>query len=235
MEGLEIERRDAALVATVERGDQNSFSGEMIDALADAVVDASTDSTCRFVRLRARGPVFCVARDRQGSTPDELRAEATRIVRINQTLATTPLVVVAEVSGDAAGFGFGLVAASDVAVASEAARFWFPEMSMGLPPTVVMSWASKALPHKRVFDMVVTREPIDAATALAFGLLTEVVPPNRVTERTEERIAAMEALPTSALRDVKRFLVQVRGMDGAAAALASVDSLVMGSLRLQRT
>lgn len=233
-EGLEIDRQGATLAATVERGEQNSFSGEMIDALADAIEGASADPTCRFVRLRARGPVFCLARDRQGNTPDEIRAEAGRIVRINETIRSTPLVVIAEVNGDAAGFGCGLVGASDIAVASEAARFWFPEIKMGLAPTVVISWASKLLPAKRAFDMVITGEPIDASTAAAIGLVTEAVPGERVAARVDERIAAMESLDAAAVREIKRFFTHVRSMDGPSAARASVDPLVLGALRLQR-
>ena len=112
MEGLAIEQRSATVVATIERGDQNSFSSEMIDALADAIDEATQDGSTRFVRIRARGPVFCVSRDRAGTTPEELRAEAERIVRINETLRTTPLISIAEVQGDAAGFGGGIVAAA---------------------------------------------------------------------------------------------------------------------------
>ncbi len=234
-EGLEIERIDATLVATVERGEQNSFSGKMIDELADTVIEAASDPSCRFVRLRARGDVFCLARDREGTTPDELRAEAARIVRINETLRTTPLVVVAEVNGDAAGFGCGLVGASDVAVASDGARFWFPEIRMGLAPSVVISWASKVLPPKRAFDMVVTGEPIDAATAAGLGLITEAVPADRLSARVDERIQAMAALHPEGVRDIKRFFARARMLDPASAASASVDALVMSSLRLQRS
>ena len=235
MEGLEIDRQGATLVATVERGEQNSFSGAMIDAVADAIDHAAGDGATRFMRIRARGPAFCLGRDRQGSTPQELRDEAGRIVRINETLRTSPLVTIAEVQGDAAGFGCGIVGACDIAVASEAARFWFPEISMGLAPTVVISWASKVLPPKRAFDMVVTGQPIDAATAASVGLITEAVPTGRVSERVEERITAMEALDPSAVREIKRFFVQVRTMDGPSAADASIDPLVLGSLRLRTT
>jgi len=233
MEGLEIEQQGAALVATVERGDQNSFTSEMIDALAEAIDDAAGDGSTRFVRIRARGPVFCVSRDRAGTTPEELRAEAGRIVRINETLRTAPLVSVAEVNGDAAGFGCGIVGACDIAVASEDARFWFPEISMGLAPTVVISWASKLLPVKRAFDMAVSGEPIDAATAAAVGLITETVPSDRVAPRVEARIAAMEAFDAVGIREIKRFFVHVRTMDAPSAARASIDPLVLGSLRLQ--
>lgn len=234
-EGLELERQNATLVATWERGEQNSFSAEMIDALTQAVVDAAADPSCRFVRLRARGPVFCLARDRGGSSPDEVRATAMRIARINETLATAPVIVIAEVHADAAGFGCGLVAASDVAVVSTQARFWFPEIKTGLAPTVVISWASKLLPRKRAFDMASTGEPIDASTAVQVGLVTESVAPERVPGRVEERIAAMEALNAEGLRDIKRFFVRTRSLDAPAAAAAAADSLVVGALRLQGT
>lgn len=233
MEGLEIERQGPTLVATVERGEQNSFSGEMIDALADAIDAAGGDGSTVFVRLRARGDVFVLGRDRQGTTPDELRAEAARIVRINETLRTSPLISISEVNGDAAGFGAGIVAASDIAVASTSATFRFPEITIGLAPTVVISWASKGLPGKAAFDMAVTGEPIDAETAFRIGLITEVVPRERVSARVDERIAAMGRSSAAALREIKRFFVHVRGMDAASAASASVDPLVLAALRMR--
>ncbi len=233
MEGLEIERDGATLVATVARGEQNSFSAEMIDALVDAIDEAGRDGSTTFVRLRARGDVFVLARDRQGTAPADLRAAAGRIVRVNETLRTSPLISLAEVTGDAAGFGCGIVAASDIAIASAEARFWFPEIKAGLAPTVVISWASKVLPTKRAFDMVVTGDPIDAHTAERIGLVTEVVPPDRVAVRVDERIAAMQQLDPGALREIKRFFVHVRGMDAASAASSSIDALVLASLHMQ--
>lgn len=234
-EGLEIRRDGTTLIATVARGAENSFSNEMIDALQDAVVAASRDGSTRFARIRALGDVFCLGRERAATTVDGLREEAERIVRLNETLATVPLIVISEVNGDAAGFGCGIVASSDIAVASESARFWFPEITIGLAPTVVIGWASKLRPEKRTFDMVVTGEPIDAATAVAIGLVTETVPPDRVTERVAERIETMERLDAEAIRGVKRFFARVRTMDAATAAEASVDPLVLGALRLRPT
>lgn len=233
MEGLDIARSGTTLVATVERGEQNSFSGEMIDAFSDAIDEAGDDGSTVFVRLRTRGGVFILARDREGTTPDELRAEGARIVRINETLRRSPLISIAEVNGDAAGFGVGIVAASDIAVASSEATFRFPEITYGLAPTVVISWATKVLPQKRAFDMAVTGEPIDAGTAERIGLITEAAPPDRVEARVDERIAAMERWSASALREIKRFFVHVRGMDPALAAASSVDPLVLASLRMR--
>src|SRR3954471_5802334 len=67
------------------------------------------------LRLRAAGEVFCLGRERAGTTPAELRAETRTLVSLHRALRDTPLVTVAEVNGDAAGFGVGGLAALDLA------------------------------------------------------------------------------------------------------------------------
>src|SRR3954469_3649428 len=99
---LSIERRGHTLVATADAGEDNMYSPAMITRLADAISDAATDPDMRFVRLAARGPAFCLGRGAPPATgngkpsPDALRDLAGAIVRVNELLQTTPLVVVAE-------------------------------------------------------------------------------------------------------------------------------------------
>jgi enoyl-CoA hydratase/carnithine racemase len=71
----------------------------------------------------------------------------------------------------------------------------------------------------------------DAATALRDGLLTEVVPADRLGARVDERIDELARMSAPALRDIKTFLARRRAMDPASAAHASVDSLVIGARR----
>ena len=218
------------MVATAQRGDQNLFSGEMIDALSDAVEEAARDGL-RFVRIRARGSVFCVGRDRAGATPLELRDEAARIVRVNDTLRTTPLTVVAEVQGDAAGFGAGLVASADIAVAAESARFWFPEILGGLAPTIVISWLSKSIPYKVAFDMVTSGEPIGAREAERLGLVTAVEPMERLEASVDERLERLAGASAGAIREIKQFFVRTRGLDPAASSAAAIEALALSAVR----
>jgi methylglutaconyl-CoA hydratase len=234
---LVIERRGHTLVATANAGDDNIYSPAMIRQLADAIDEAAADPDMRFVRLAARGPAFCLGRGAPPATgngkpsPDALRAVAGAIVAVNELLQTTPLVVVAEVQGDAAGFGAGLVGNADVAVAAEHARFCFPEILSGFAPSIVMSWLPANVPRKRAFEMVATGAWMDARSALRDGLLTEVVPADRLEARVDERIEQLARMSAPALRDVKTFLGRRRGMDAASAAHASVDALVVGALR----
>jgi enoyl-CoA hydratase/carnithine racemase len=80
--------------------------------------------------------------------------------------------------------------------------------------------------------MVSTGDPIDAATAVGAGLLTEAASTGELEARVDERIARLEAVDAFALREMKRFLVFTRAMDPATAAQASVDTLVFSGLRV---
>jgi methylglutaconyl-CoA hydratase len=232
VDGLRLETTGSTLSATIAAGEGNLFSREMMDALIDAVTEAGRSEDVRFVRLRAEGDAFCLGREKGGATSDELRGMARRIAAVNEALRTSPLTVVAEVNGPAAGFGVGMIGASDIAVASSAATFAFPEIKAGFAPAVVISWARFQLPSRLLYDMVSTGEPIDADTALRAGLVTEVVEPDRLAARVDERLMALGAVDPFALREMKRFLVFTRAMDPATAAQASVDTLVLSGLRV---
>jgi methylglutaconyl-CoA hydratase len=232
IEGLAIERDGATLLVTIDNGEKNLFTPAMVGELSGEIRAAAAGPDLRFVRLRARGDVFCLGRpgaSREGPrpAPRAVQAVAGAIVDLNELLQTTPLTVVAEVQGDAAGLGVGLVGSADLAVAAERARFSFPEILTGYAPAVVMGWLPHALPRKRAFDMVATGTWVDAETALRDGLVTEVVAGDRLEARVDERIAELEALDATALRDVKSFLARTRAMDPASAAATSVDALAL--------
>jgi methylglutaconyl-CoA hydratase len=229
-EGLHVERADHTLIATAEHGDENLFSAEMMDALSEAVEQAARDGL-RFVRLRSKGPVFCVGRERVGKSPLELRAEAARIVRVNETLRTTPITVIAEVHGDAAGFGAGLVASADIAVAAESARFWFPEILGGLAPSIVISWLSKAVPYKIAYDLVTTADVVEAPQARALGLVTDVVTDDSLEAAVDDRIKRLADMSSGAIKEIKEFFVRIRGLDPQNSATASVEALALSATR----
>ncbi|HEX5936225.1 MAG TPA: enoyl-CoA hydratase/isomerase family protein [Actinomycetota bacterium] len=231
-DGLRLDRVGHTLTAMIDTGEGNLFSREMMDDLVDSVREAGRDDAMRFVHLRAEGDDFCLGREKGGATPDELRAMAGRIATVNEALRTTPLTVVAEVNGPAAGYGVGMIGASDIAVAADTATFAFPEIKAGFAPAVVISWARFQLPPRLLYDMVSTGDAIDAAAALAAGLVTEVVPRTALPARVAERLERLSSVDAFALREMKRFLVFTRAMDPQTAAHASTDTLVFSGLRV---
>jgi methylglutaconyl-CoA hydratase len=231
-EGLRIERRAPTLLVTIDRGDGNLFTKEMIESLIAAVQQASGDGTIHFIRLRADGPSFCMGRERVANTIAEAREEAARIVQLNEAVRATPLTVLAEVHGDAAGFGAGLVAATDIAIAAEEARFSFPEIRGGLPPTIVISWLYHTCTYKAAFDLVTSGKEIHAESAATLGLITEVVTAQELASRVDERIEQLANSDANALRDIKRFFSIARTMNPPAAAYASIDPLALATSRM---
>jgi methylglutaconyl-CoA hydratase len=229
---LHVSQRGHTLLATIQRGNDNLFSCEMISKLARAVREVRADPALRFVRIRAVGDSFCVGRDRPGSTLYELHEEAEYIVDLNETLRTSPLTIIAEVNGDAAGFGVGLVAACDIAVASTDARFWFPEILSGLAPSVVIGWLVHTMDYKAAFDLVTTGETMDAQRAQSSGLITEAVPPVILEARVNERIEILSSMSPPALREIKEFFAATRPMDAPTAAAASVNALAISAFRV---
>ncbi|NJO55050.1 MAG: enoyl-CoA hydratase, partial [Rhodospirillales bacterium] len=93
--------------------------------------------------------------------------------------------VIASVEGAAAGFGLGLLAACDLAIAAEPARFAVSGVNLGLFCSTPMVALSRNLPRKPAMELLLTGEFIDATTALRLGLLNQVVPPAELDAATD--------------------------------------------------
>ena len=138
---LMIERKRDVLTITLnnlERG--NQFTGAMFDAMLAELQREASHPAAQVVRIRARGNVFCTGRERAGRDAEAIRSEAARIIEVKRLLRTSPLISVAEVQGDAFGFGFGLAILCDFALVAEHAQLGFPEMRAGLPPAAIMAY-----------------------------------------------------------------------------------------------
>ena len=100
-----------------------------------------------------------------------------------ETIHRLPQPVIAKVHGIATAAGCQLVAACDLAVAAESARFATPGVKIGLFCSTPMVPLSRAIGRKRALEMLLTGAPIDAATALDWGLVNRVVPAERAGRR----------------------------------------------------
>ncbi|HZZ46227.1 MAG TPA: enoyl-CoA hydratase/isomerase family protein [Pseudonocardia sp.] len=183
------------------------------------------------LRLRAAGSVFCLGRERAADTPGELRAESATLVDLHRALRDSPLVTVASVHGDAAGFGVGLVAMCDVAIAAESARFWFPEVDINLAPALALAWLPRLIGEREAFWMTATGARIDAGRARALNLVNDVVAPAELADEVGRRIEALLAGPPRIHAEIKDMLRAMRSLDDDQALEASIDRLAICSLR----
>ncbi|QLG29067.1 enoyl-CoA hydratase/isomerase family protein [Halorarum halophilum] len=122
--------------------------------------------------------------------------------------------VVAAVNGLAYGGGCELVAASDLAVAVEDAAFALPETTIGAYPPYAMERVASTVGKKRLMELALTGEPIDAEWARDWGLVNRVVGEGDLSTAVEAFVSSIAESPPTATRTAKR---------AAAASLASAD------------
>jgi methylglutaconyl-CoA hydratase len=141
-------------------------------------------------------------------------------------------VTVAEVQGDAAGFGVGVLAACDVAVAVADARIYFPEVSIGLAPALVLAWLPRRIGERQAFWLTATGEKITAARATELGLLNAVVgSAEELRKDVDERVALLRARSPRVHAEIRDMLRAFGAVGDDQALDMSIDRLVVGSLR----
>jgi methylglutaconyl-CoA hydratase len=231
--GVRIERQGAVLVMTLDNvAARNAITGVMFEAMLAALSEAASDPTLRVLHIRAEGDVFCMGRERAGRDEPAIRAEVTRVIALKRAVMTSPLISVAEVQGDAAGFGVGLATLCDFAVVAATATMSFPEMRAGLPPAAIMAYLGRYAQPKRVFPLILLAPDFTAEHARDIGLVTDVVFGEELRGEVDEIIRRILALDPEATRQCKAYF---QAQDGSIDERFSraIDLLTARTLELQ--
>ncbi len=195
------------------------LAGNIIDLqlageLADACRRANQDDAVRAVVVTGIGDAFCAGLDLDelsSLTPADLsRSNAADMAA--RAVASLDLPVIAAVNGDALGAGLELALACDIRIASDRARFGFPETSYGLIPG---GGGTQRLPRivgkGKATEMVLTAEPIDAGEAFRIGLVSKAVPQEKLVEEAEAIAKRLVSRAPIAVRYAKEAVG--KGMD----------------------
>jgi enoyl-CoA hydratase/carnithine racemase len=190
---LEVEREGASAVVTLNRPQRrNALSlGLMVDLMA-CLDEIGRNREVRAVILAAAGKVFCSGHDLSEMTGRDIN-EYRRIFdvccELMLKIQQIPQPVIAEVQGVATAAGCQLVAACDLAIAAEEAWFATPGVKIGLFCTTPMVPLSRAIGRKRALQMLLTGEPVDAGTAVEWGLINQSVPAAELRSATRKLAA----------------------------------------------
>ncbi|MEO9169639.1 MAG: enoyl-CoA hydratase [Candidatus Aquilonibacter sp.] len=176
-----VERDEAVAILTMRRPDRrNALSLSMMRELDGALSELGADGSVRAIVLAGEGRAFSSGHDLRElhDRPESAYREIfEQCVALMATIERVPQPVIAEVGALATAAGCQLVAACDLAVASTDARFATPGVRIGLFCSTPMVALSRAIGRKRAMEMLLTGDPIDAQTALAWGLVNRVVEP----------------------------------------------------------
>ena len=181
-----------AIVTLNRPNRRNALTLELMLELIDCLARIGGDSSLRAVILAAAGKVFCSGHDlgqMVGRDINEYRRIFDVCTELMTKVQSIPQPVIAQVQGIATSAGCQLVATCDLAAASELASFATPGVKIGLFCTTPMVALSRAIGRKRAFQMLLTGDSIDAATAADWGLVNQVVPDADLAQATRELAA----------------------------------------------
>jgi enoyl-CoA hydratase/carnithine racemase len=163
---------------------RNALSVGLMAALRDEVRAIETDRSVRVVVIAGAGPAFSAGHDlrEMRANPSRQNYEAlfTQCSDLMLALMRLPQPVIARVHATAFAAGCQLVASCDLAIASTAAKFATPGVNIGLFCSTPMVAISRDIPRKRMLEMLLTGDAIDAETAATLGLVNRVVAPDRL-------------------------------------------------------
>ncbi len=198
------QRRGAVAFLTLNRPAQyNSLSEQMLAALHAALDEIAADSSVRVVVLGGAGKAFCAGHDLKQMKANPSLEYYQRLFddcsRLMMRIQTQPQPVIARVHGIATAAGCQLVAMCDLAVAAADARFAVSGVNVGLfcaTPSVALS---RNVGRKAAFEMLVTGEFIDAASAMREGLINRCVAAGGLDEEIDRLAAAIIAKPPAVI------------------------------------
>jgi methylglutaconyl-CoA hydratase len=206
---------------TLNRPDKrNAISTQMIAELQSAL-DTIEKSHSRVVILTGTGSAFCAGMDLDmlaaiaNQSPSENQEDSRRIAKLFRRIWSFTRPTIAAVNGPAYAGGCGIATLCDFTLASPNAKFGYTEVKIGFLPAIVSVFLTRQIGEKRSRDLLLTGRIIDANEAKEFGLVTEVVPAERLMDRALERAAELIAASPSSVARAKRLLVtsEAAGVD----------------------
>jgi 2-oxoglutaroyl-CoA hydrolase len=211
-DGFRVERDESRGVATITLDVPEKLNRVSLAArrqLASAFAGLGEDAAVRVVVLTGAGGTFTAG----GDIPSFLTAPVDEMSSLAFNVASPercPKPVIARIEGYCLGVGFELSLACDFRVCSEDAQMGLPEIGLGMiPGSGGTQRLARLVGLSRAKDVIMRRKRIKAADALAWGLVSEVVPASELDDAVDRMVAELSALSPVALAMAKRVLNQV--------------------------
>jgi methylglutaconyl-CoA hydratase len=196
----------------------NALNEELIGLLTQTFKDLGTRQEIRAIVLQGNGKSFSAGADLNWTkrvamfTPEENRRDAQTAIEMFLTIVRCPKPVIARVQGAALGGGSGLVAASDISVATENAQFGFTEVKLGIVPALISPFVVARIGTANAREYFLTGEKFSAATALSIGLVNHVVESESDMDALiEMKLAHILGASAAAIAATKELILTVAG------------------------
>jgi enoyl-CoA hydratase/carnithine racemase len=215
------ERQGPVLRLALDNPPANALSLEVVETLQAALDAARDDDDTRVIVIAGSGKLFSAGHDLKQMTAHRADADGGRAyfeqtfaacATLMQGIVEHPKPIIAEVDGVATAAGCQLVATCDLAIASDRSQFAVNGINVGLFCTTPAVALTRNIGAKRAMEMLLTGEMIDAATALEFGLVNRVVPPDYLADEVAKVAATISSKSPQAIRMGKQAVRRQVGL-----------------------
>ena len=216
---LDANRQVATI--TLNRPDKrNAISATMIAELQTAL-DEIERGHARVVVVTGAGKAFCAGMDLEmlaaiaQQSPAENQEDSRRMAKMFRRIWSYPRPLIAAVNGAALAGGCGIATLCDFTLAAPDSKFGYTEVKIGFLPAIVSVFLTRQIGEKRSRDLLLTGRVLDAAEAKEFGLVSELVPAERLLDRAHELAQTLIEASPSSLSRAKRLLIssEIAGVD----------------------
>jgi methylglutaconyl-CoA hydratase len=189
---LSLQYDGAVATVTFNRPEKrNAISYQLIDEFLQALGEVEKSDALILI-VTGAGKAFCAGMDLDelksltGRTPEQNRKDSETMALLFRSIYEFPKPTIAAVNGPAIAGGCGIATLCDFTLASSEAKFGYTEVKIGFLPAIVSTFLVRQVGEKVARDLLLTGKIIDAAEAHRIGLVTEVVPPDKLTDRSRE-------------------------------------------------
>jgi methylglutaconyl-CoA hydratase len=222
---------------TFNRPDKrNAISAKMLSEL-QAALDTIERSHARVAILTGAGKAFCSGMDLEmlaaiaHQSAAENMEDSKRLARMFRRIWSFSKPLIAAVNGPALAGGCGIATLCDFTIAAPEAKFGYTEVKIGFLPAIVSVFLTRQIGDKHARDLLLTGRLVDAEEARTLGLVTEVVPADRLQARALELANVLIAASPVSLTRAKRLLTS----SAAASIDADLDRAVLENARIRCT
>ena len=222
---IQLEVADSVAWLTMNRPPYNVLTADMMLEMARAIDSLREERAVRVIVLQAAPgcTAFSAGVAVEDSRPERAFQTLEAMQSVFNNFLETSKPVVTVINGPAIGGGCELAALGDIIVATPKARFAQPEVRLGVFPPLAAVILPHFIGHKRALEMIFTGEPLSAEDALRLGLVSRVVPEEKLAEEVKAILGRIADQSAPVLAMAKRVLYDTIGMPLEGALKKSVD------------
>jgi enoyl-CoA hydratase/carnithine racemase len=208
MSEIITERSGSILRIQLNRPDRkNALTSNMYSTLAELLRDAARDDLINVVVLHGAGDSFCAGNDMMEFANYRSGEGVSAQTHLVEALIDFDKPLIAAVQGAAVGSGMTILTHCDFVYASESAKFIMPFINLGLVPEYGSSYSVPArIGHIRAAELIMLGQPFDAKRASELGIVTRVVPAEKLFAKAIETAQQLTEKPSGALQACKRLM-----------------------------